>query len=133
MSPDEWFRQLSSSDFSSQPAGTQSLQDFLAGKISVHTAAKNFTAEAARPENSSERVEEEIYRMWNLVIDLAESFPETQDKVVELLAEIEKLPDLERHGHTFTYHGMTVWSDLPTFGWEMRERWNRELRLAIFL
>lgn len=133
MSTDEWFGQLLSSDESPKPEEVQALQAFLAGNISsVHAAAEKFTAVAARAGNSSEEIGDALYRMWKLVIDVAQNFPETQDKLVELLTEVENLPDLERDGHTFIHHGMKVWNDLPTFGWEMRERWNCELRSAVF-
>lgn len=128
MSIDEWFHQPPSSNVPPKPEEAQALQNFLAGTISVHTAAERFTAVTASAGNNSEEVGKALTRMWKFVMDLAQDFPETQDKIVELLAEIEKLPDLEHDGHTVIYHGMKVWSDLPTFGWEMRDRWNCELQ-----
>lgn len=127
MSIDEWFRQLSSDDEPPNPEEARAIQEFLAGNMLIHTAAERFTAVVATAGNDLDEIGEGLYRIWNLIIDLVQEFPETQDKIVDLLAEIEKLPNLEHHGHTIVYDGMNLWSDLPTFGWVMRDRWNCEL------
>ena len=127
MSIDEWFRQLSSDDEPPNPEEIRAIQEFLAGNLSVRTAAERFTAVVTTARIDLDEIGGDLYRMWNLIIDLVQEFPETQDKIVDLLAEIEKLPKLEHRGHTVTYEGMNLWSDLPTFGWVMRDRWNCEL------
>lgn len=128
MSIEEWFRQRSSSCELPKPEDAQAIQEFLAGNISVHPAAERFTAVVTTAGNDPDEIGEGLWRMWGIVIALAQDFPGTQGKIVDLLAEIEKLPELEHDGHNIVYHGMNLWSDLPTLSWQMRDCWNCELQ-----
>lgn len=131
MSVDDWFRELStSSRLQSNPERTQALQEYLTGKTPAHSAAKSFSAIVKNGLNDSDDFGDGLYNglfsIWVLVLDIARDLPQTQDKLVKLLIEIEKLPDLEHDGRTVDYHGMKVWNELPGFGWQMRDCWNCE-------
>lgn len=62
---------------------------------------------------------------WNLIITCAREFPEHQDKLVDVLVSLSKLPDATTdQGEHLKKHGMQVWGDLPMLDWDFREEWD---------
>lgn len=62
---------------------------------------------------------------WNLIITCAREFPEHQDKLVDVLVSLSKLPDATTdQGEPLKKHGMQVWGDLPMLDWDFREEWD---------
>lgn len=122
MSIDEWFNQILSSDYPIEREEVHAVREFLADRISVDTAAQRFTAVVAR---NKDDLEDGLDRIWAFIIDIAKKFPDAQDKLVQLLKRIKGLPDLEADGEVIKVYGtLKVWSDLPLFGYKMRDCWN---------
>lgn len=104
------------------------ISDYFHDILPVHSAAERFTALT----RAADLPGEGLYRIWKHIVFLALEYPMLQDKIVELLAEIEKIPHIEKDGHPFNKYGQDVWSNLPLFGVEMRKLWNCESQRAIF-
>ena len=103
--------------------------------ISAEHTAKELTISAedtSAPELNESRsgVEEFLWNLWAMVVESIQQIPHNhpwQDRMVNLLSEIKKVPrqvtpemeELERSW------GMAYWQDLPIFGAEVRETWDR--------
>ncbi|OJJ80713.1 DUF3632 domain-containing protein [Aspergillus glaucus CBS 516.65] len=62
---------------------------------------------------------------WNFIITCVREFPEHQDKLVDVLVSLSKLPDATTdQGEPLKKHGMQVWEDLPMLDWDFREEWD---------
>jgi hypothetical protein len=71
------------------------------------------------------QLEETVQSLWSVLIDKAQSISwddAAQDRLVGLLKEIKCLPPPTHPAPQIW--GSSLWSDLPTFGASMRERWN---------
>lgn len=71
--------------------------------------------------------------LWSSIIVLAAStsFKHShQQKLVDFVVQLQKRPTLEKDGQVCKVEGMTVWKDLPTFGWTVRDAWNFSMCLC---
>lgn len=119
-SVESWFRQLPHDDDTPKPEEEQALIELLTGTVPANVAAEKFTSAVAREETPEDGLE----RIWSFIDDAAEELGSKHAKLIELLAEIKKLPDLTRDGQPLTADGDNViWKDLPRFGWDIRDRW----------
>lgn len=74
-----------------------------------------------------DKVNDVLYESWNRVFDLAQDTPPgEQDRLVEFLLRLKGHQDKDEKGEAKVYETENgkLWADLPTFGWEARERWN---------
>ena len=64
---------------------------------------------------------------WDSVVAIAASTAYTsprRQKLADFLVRLAYRPTLMRDGEVCQISGMTVWRDLPTLGWEIRDAWN---------
>lgn len=76
--------------------------------------------------NSSD-IEELLWRAWRALIAVAAGTSHHcagHRRLAKLVVDLQKRPNLEKDGQPCVVQSMTVWQDLPLFGWEMREAWN---------
>ena len=74
-----------------------------------------------------DKVNDVLWESWNRIFDLAEeTSPNEQDRLVEFLLRLKGHQDKDEKGEAKVYETENgkLWGDLPTFGWEARERWN---------
>jgi hypothetical protein len=106
------------------------LNDYATGKISSQDEAldkfcQNVEAEAQSADEDD--LEELLAVSWKAIISAAActSFTDAgMQKLVDFVLELGSRPDLEKNGKSCVLHDMTLWKDLPTFGWQMRDAWN---------
>jgi len=73
-------------------------------------------------------VEELLQQAWKAVVALASRSPydgPLHKQLVGTIMDLQKRPNLEKAGQVCVVQDMTVWRDLPMFGWQMREAWNQ--------
>lgn len=104
-----WFDRLPQDDDMATETEATALKDFLAGRKPVDEAAKELTSAAA-----TSRAEEDLARLWGFITDAALALPDQQDKLIELLTAIKRLPP----------GGAVDWSRLPGFASDIRDRWD---------
>lgn len=98
------------------------LHDLFAGNSSSQKAAD---ALASISLSTSSDPEGSLSLTWATIIVSAREQPEHQDKLVDVLVNLARLPDAKnKQGEPLVVHGMRVWSDLPTLGWELNYEWN---------
>lgn len=98
------------------------IQDVFNQTISRQTAAEKLASISLSDDTTTEGG---VGRLWNLVIDTAREFPEHQDKLVDILVRISKLPDAKTNqGERLVLYDMQVWRDLPMISWQFRYKWN---------
>jgi Protein of unknown function (DUF3632) len=74
----------------------------------------------------SKKVETSLEILWDTVLQRALSTPydgPLQDNLVTFLKEIKSLPP--HNTPAPRVYGLSLWSDLPLFGHNMRNQWNR--------
>lgn len=99
------------------------LQDFVRNNISLQAAVKELASISLS--DATTTIEGGVSRLWNLIITFACLFPEHQDKLVNILVYVLKLPDAKTdQGEPLLLYNMQVWKDLPMFHWYLREEWN---------
>ncbi|PYH78813.1 hypothetical protein BO82DRAFT_243353, partial [Aspergillus uvarum CBS 121591] len=93
-------------------------------------AATTIASTTLSPPASEENLEDQLTRLWRLILTLAHQTPMHQAKLVDLLTALSQLPDAtalrknEAEEKPLMIHDMQVWQDLPMLGWEIRHRWN---------
>lgn len=96
------------------------LQDLFINNISLHQATDKLASISLSDDG--------LNLIWNLIITCAacaREFPEHQDKLVDVLVSLSKLPDATTdQGEPLKKHGMQFWRDLPMLDWDLREEWN---------
>lgn len=79
-------------------------------------------------------VETTLTTAWKSIIaagaDEQWNWPKAQ-KLANFVLELQSRPDLEKDGQACQVQGMTVWKDLPTFGWQLRDAWNFGMHVAV--
>ena len=112
------------------------IRDYLEGtNSSAEYTAKELTTPAddtSSPElNESEcSLEGFLWSLWGMMVELIKQIPyhhPWQDRMVEILNAIKEVPrqatpEMEQLERSW---GMAFWQDLPIFGAEVRETWNR--------
>lgn len=72
-------------------------------------------------------VEHLLSPVWGGVLSLAASISRTsheRHKLAEFMVNLAYRPTLTKDDRVCVVEGMTVWKDLPTFGWGVRDDWN---------
>ncbi len=113
---EQWFDSLPHDEDTPKEVEEQALRDFLTGKTSADVAAKKLTSVVAE----SEAPEEHLPRVWSFINEAAVDLPGVQEKILDLLEKIQKLPDVGRGRRSI------VWKDLPDFANDIRDRWDCE-------
>ena len=94
------------------------LQDFFSGTLPIQSAAEKLAQNSFYPEQTLELT-------WTAIILAARRVPEHQGKLVEFLVTLSELqPPKDEEGNELIIYDMSVWKDLPQFGWEMNSEWN---------
>lgn len=113
------------------PGELEAIKALLSDKVTPDIAAQKFTSAVASSFSSGqyEGLEGDMWRLWGIINNsVREATPDSPDieKMVLLIAAIKRLPTLKKGPEEAYVWGMQVWSDLPIFGANMREDWNRE-------
>ncbi|PYI27927.1 hypothetical protein BP00DRAFT_438829 [Aspergillus indologenus CBS 114.80] len=121
------------------PLSIRNSLDYLTNNLPSPTAAATTIASTTlSPPASEETLEDQLTRLWRLILTLAHQTPAHQAKLVALLTALSRLPDAattpnEAEGKPLTIHDMRVWHDLPMLGWEAPppvERLQRDAAIA---
>lgn len=121
---------LTGSQQMQQTAQYAALSDLLSKKKELGDALDAFCKPAEDEYASTQdadEVEEHLNFSWKAIISQAAQLwfkDERQQKLVEFVRELQKRSTLQKNGQTCEVQGMTVWRDLPTFGWSLRDAWN---------
>ena len=107
-----------------KPSAVSAINGLLQGSLSAKEAASQVAEHCVVSSESD--LDVNPHTTWQFILDTAKEFPEKQDRLVELLQAVKRLPDLETNGKPVIVHDMKVWSDLPYFGWTSRDNWNCE-------
>ncbi|KAH0024346.1 hypothetical protein KCU78_g5105, partial [Aureobasidium melanogenum] len=100
-----------------RPEEAHALRLYLDDKINVVEATRLMT----EPTESSEDPGADLPNLWGLLQDALIELPNSQQKVVRLLSNIQDLPnfDLDFHGKKrsgpLEVHSRSLWHDLPSF------------------
>jgi hypothetical protein len=106
------------------------VNDYVIGQVSSQDEALNKFCQHVETEAQSadeDDLEELLTVSWKAIISAAAGTPFTDagmQKLVDFVLELGSRPDLEKDGKSCVVHDMTLWKDLPTFGWQMRDAWN---------
>lgn len=93
------------------------LQDLFASKISLQNATDKLASVSLSDDCLS--------LTWNLIITHACKFPEHQDRLIDVLVHLSKLPDaLTGKDEPLKKYDMQIWRDLPMLCWDFRDEWN---------
>ena len=111
------------------------LKHYLRNLIPVTTASEQIT----KPTEECASPGDPLLYLWGLIIDAAAEIPNCQPKIVALLQEIQKRPDVyitdsQRDG-ALSDAQWTLWKDLPHFGhdwfdlhwWVYSSQWRYDL------
>ena len=108
------------------------LTKYLAGDIQTEADAldafcqpiENKYMQTANPPD----VEGLLWRAWESVVAVAASTAygsRNRQKLADsFMLDLLYRPTLSKDGQDCVVEGMTVWRDLPVFGWELREAWD---------
>lgn len=118
---EEWFKSLVEADDDGDLPTTAEMaviKSFIDGEISATEAAQQCTSRIAAEDDPNPEL------IWYFCEDMALELPDTQDKVVELLAAIKKIPDPIRNGKPYTFNGEKVFSELSYFRANLADGWS---------
>jgi hypothetical protein len=103
------------------------LKNALASKTDPTEAAAAFTKTARDAHAAGELVESYLWDAWADMIDIACETPhQNQEPLVKIMQAIQKQNLTDRKtGEIVKNWDGRVWQDLPIFGPQVRERWNR--------
>ncbi|KAG9765647.1 hypothetical protein KCU73_g332, partial [Aureobasidium melanogenum] len=122
-----------------RPEEAQALRLYLDDKINVVEATRLMT----EPTESSEDPSDDLPNLWGLLQDALIELPNSQQKVVRLLSNIQDLPnfDLDFHGKKrsgpLEDRSRSLWHDLPSFAnqwydgnwWYYQNEWRKKPHL----
>jgi hypothetical protein len=106
------------------------LAQYLSGQATVADTQDLFCGpvkDAYNASGGSADVEDLLNQSWRAVITLAASSPHgnpAHRKLEDFLLSLQGRRDVEIENEQCVVQGMTVWRDLPFFGWQLREAWN---------
>lgn len=112
---------------------TQTLQTFQEnGGTDVKSAADALTRFATKiwQEGGDEKeLESALWEAWSSIIEVAQqTSDDQQDGLVKAVQAVQEQGELKRDdGTVCTVWDATVWTDLPVFGAQFREAWDRNL------
>lgn len=74
-----------------------------------------------------EALDDLAYTVTNGLFDVVEKTPfQDQKKLVEFVVKLQQATAYSKNKESLKSHGLVLWTELPTFGWEARDRWNFE-------
>lgn len=98
------------------------LQDFFSDNIPLQIAVD---ALASMSLSDPTTAEGGIHELWSRIIAYSHEMPSHQDKLVDILVNLSKLPDANTdEGDPLILYDMQVWRDLPMLSWGFRYEWN---------
>lgn len=110
-----------------QSPQANALQDALNDNLTIQSAVDLL---ASLTLTSSGSPEDNLDHLWSLILGQAVRTPASHSKLVDLLVHLSKLADAthpQKPTEPLVVHDMQVWSDLPLFGWAVRDAWNRSV------
>nr|POF14225.1 hypothetical protein CFP56_03249 [Quercus suber] len=74
----------------------------------------------------SSGAEDQLWQLWKGVISLAASTSDdgAQQRLVDFVLSVAQRPDVQQNDQVSQVQDMTLWRDLPIFGWQLRDSWN---------
>ena len=121
---EEWFQSMADDEDMPTLAEITPIRSFIDGQISVPDAAKQCTSRIVTEPSPNPEL------LWSFFESMAIELPNTQDKIVELLAAIKELPDPVRNGQPYKINGERVFSQLGYFGAGFADGWSGELSMV---
>ena len=109
---DEWWQQIEHEEQLITPGEEQVVKAFLDGKVSAEEAATRYREAASKKEDP------DAFYIWSFLQDVAREFDEAQDKLVALIRDLEKLPEVARNGQI-----VASWSGADFFGMCYYDSW----------
>jgi len=106
---EEWFTAKAKDPDLPTREETDAIKDFIDGKTSADIAAQRCTSRINHEKDPDPQL------LWSLLEIMAIELPDTQDKVVELLGAIKRLPNPFRNGEEYKISSEKVFSDLGYF------------------
>ncbi|KAL2261657.1 hypothetical protein VTK26DRAFT_3672 [Humicola hyalothermophila] len=99
------------------------LRDPRAPDSAIATAVQTFTSQA---EAASSSIGDYLWDSFNTLFEVAgRTAPEHQDRLVKFLTQLRQTEvKVSHNGEPLQYEGGVVWTDMPSFGWVARDRWN---------
>jgi hypothetical protein len=117
---DEWFAKLRVEDDDlATLEEQQALLDYMNGHSTAEVAAQRYTSLVSKSDDPN------CMYIWSLLIAVASSLAETQDRLVSLLQAIQDLPPLRNEKEGGTEEGF--WKSLPGLAFDLREKWDGEI------
>ena len=110
MACEDWLASMATDPDMPTPEEIDAIKDFIDGKNTGEIAAQQCTARIYLEEENPDPTP-----IWSLLESLAVEFPDTQDKIVELLAAIKGLPNPVRNGKEHRIYSQRTFSDLGYF------------------
>lgn len=107
---EDWFAAMAKDPDMPTPEEINAIKEFVDGRTEADTAAKRCTSRI-----NLEETDPDPTFIWSLLVSLAVEFPDTQDKVVKLLAAIKRLPNPIRDGKEHRIYSEKTFSDLGYF------------------
>lgn len=107
---EDWFAAMAKDPDMPTPEEVNAIKEFIDGQVDADTAAKQCTSRISLEEKSPDPT-----LIWSFLASLAVEFFDTQDKVVELLAAIKRLPNPIRDGKEHKIYSERTFSDLGYF------------------
>ena len=96
----------------------QAFLDFLNEKTTAEEAAQAYTSLVTNMEYPDPE------SLWLLIWQAAEDWPETHERLVELLKAISHLPPIKKAGKVGEGSVLEYWSGLPELEFGLREYWD---------
>jgi hypothetical protein len=94
------------------------LKHLFLGNVSIQSAAEELATISIYPEENLELT-------WTAILAAARTFPEHQEKLVDLLTHISRLPPAEdKDGKQMTKYDGRICHDIPLLGMEFNYQWN---------
>jgi hypothetical protein len=98
------------SDFSGWPERAEVLRGLFSGCLSTQSAAEELARVSLTPD-------ENVELTWTVILVAARTFPGQQEKLVDLLLQMSKLPPAkDEHGEQLRKCCGGIWEDLPEIG-----------------
>ncbi|KAL8875787.1 MAG: hypothetical protein Q9192_008988, partial [Flavoplaca navasiana] len=105
-----WFALMATDPDMPTPEEIDAIKEFMDGKTAADIAAQRCTSRIYLEEENPDPT-----LIWSLLESLAVEFPNTQEKIVELLAAIKRLPNPIRDGKEHRIYSRRTFSDLGYF------------------
>lgn len=106
----------------------ETIKKLLTATIDIDDCVAQLTAPFSGFSSNAVSVEGPLWVLWASVNEVVQETPPDSpdlDTIVTLLAAIKALPPLTDGAEECVTWGGRVWDDLPMFGPNMRETWNR--------